>query len=40
VKNEEIILLIGGTGAGKSTTIHYLAGSVLEKVKLRGLDHI
>ncbi|KAL4489791.1 hypothetical protein ABPG72_022431 [Tetrahymena utriculariae] len=27
IEGQEIILLLGGTGAGKSTTIHFLAGS-------------
>ncbi|CAM4971805.1 unnamed protein product [Rotaria socialis] len=39
-KEEDIILLIGGTGAGKSTMIHFLGGSILEQVKVEGLDHI
>ncbi|KAL4441131.1 hypothetical protein ABPG74_002081 [Tetrahymena malaccensis] len=29
IEGQEIILLLGGTGAGKSTTIHFLAGSVM-----------
>jgi flagellar biosynthesis GTPase FlhF len=27
VKNQNIILLLGETGTGKSTTVHFLAGS-------------
>ena len=38
VSNENIILLLGHTGAGKSTTIHFLAGSQLQKDKIT--DHI
>jgi flagellar biosynthesis GTPase FlhF len=34
IKNEEVILLIGRTGAGKSTTTHFLAGSEMEKIKI------
>ncbi|KAL4441130.1 hypothetical protein ABPG74_002080 [Tetrahymena malaccensis] len=29
IEGQEVILLLGGTGAGKSTTIHFLAGSVM-----------
>ena len=31
VKDEDIYLLIGPTGAGKSTCLHYLAGSTMVK---------
>ena len=34
VSNENIILLLGHTGTGKSTTIHFLAGSHLKKHKI------
>lgn len=27
------MLFMGGSGSGKSTTIHYLAGSIMEKKK-------
>lgn len=40
VKGQRIILLLGGTGAGKSTTIHYLAGSKLVLESVGGVDHI
>lgn len=33
VKDKDIILFMGETGSGKSTTIHYLAGSTMEKKK-------
>jgi len=33
VRGREVLLLLGFTGAGKSTTIHYLAGSTMELVK-------
>ena len=36
IQNEEVILLLGGTGSGKSTTIHFLAGSIMA----RDGDHI
>ena len=29
--NKDVVLLIGNTGAGKSTTIHYLSGSKMKK---------
>ena len=35
VKDQEVFLLIGPTGAGKSTTCHYLAGS---KMKIETLE--
>jgi ABC-type sugar transport system ATPase subunit len=31
VKDKEIILFLGNTGAGKSTTIHFLAGSEMAR---------
>lgn len=31
---------MGETGVGKSTTIHYLAGSKMEKLSVNGIDHI
>jgi hypothetical protein len=40
VKGQDILLLLGRTGAGKSTTIHFLAGSKMERKKVDGLDHI
>ena len=40
IKNKDILLLLGGTGTGKSTTIHFLAGSKMEKRKVSGLTHI
>ena len=37
IKDKEIILLLGHLGSGKSTTVHFLAGSRMEltKVKLK-----
>lgn len=40
IKGKNIILFIGPTGAGKSTTIHALSGSTMELVKLNGYNHI
>ncbi len=40
IKDKEIVLLLGITGVGKSTTIHFLAGSKLETTKVKGLRHI
>ena len=39
IENKDIILLIGDTGAGKSTTVHFLAESTLIESN-DGLDHI
>jgi flagellar biosynthesis GTPase FlhF len=40
VKNQNIILLLGDTGTGKSTTIHFLAGSEMRVVNRDGLINI
>lgn len=40
IAGKDIILLFGDTGSGKSTTIHFLAGSKMEKVILEGVNHI
>lgn len=40
IKNKDIIFLLGGTGSGKSTTIHFLAGSTMTATKVGGLNHI
>ncbi|CAF4058236.1 unnamed protein product [Rotaria magnacalcarata] len=45
IRGKEIVLLIGGTGAGKSTTIQFLAGCEMKEVPVevapgRFLDHI
>ncbi|CAF1354843.1 unnamed protein product, partial [Didymodactylos carnosus] len=40
IKNKDIIFFLGGTGSGKSTTIHFLAGSKMVEKKLKGLNHI
>ena len=41
IKDKEILLLLGNTGVGKSTTTHFLAGSTLRKVTaLNKISHI
>ncbi|CAF4693110.1 unnamed protein product, partial [Rotaria sp. Silwood2] len=40
IKGKDVILLLGGTGAGKSTTIHFLEGSKLIETKVKGMYHI
>ncbi|MFN7098275.1 MAG: hypothetical protein ACK4PR_12075, partial [Gammaproteobacteria bacterium] len=39
IKNKDIVLLLGPTGSGKSTTIHFLAKSKIKKVTVDGLQH-
>ncbi|CAF2749764.1 unnamed protein product [Rotaria sp. Silwood2] len=40
IKNKDIIFFLGGTGSGKSTTIHFLAGSKMIENKVTGLNHL
>jgi len=41
LEGEEIVMLIGFTGCGKSTTIHWLAGSKMERwIESNGKPHI
>ena len=40
IKGQDVILLLGGTGAGKSTTIHFLAGSDMIHTEVNGHLHI
>jgi predicted GTPase len=40
IKEKEIIMLLGTTGSGKSTTVHYLAGSKMRMVKVNTITHI
>ncbi|CAM2727660.1 unnamed protein product [Rotaria socialis] len=40
IKNKDIIFLLGGTGSGKSTAIHFLAGSTMTATRIEGLNHI
>ncbi|CAF1013256.1 unnamed protein product [Didymodactylos carnosus] len=40
ITGQDIILLLGGTGSGKSTTIHYMAGSKMAATRVRELNHI
>ena len=36
IKDNDIILLLGSTGAGKSTLMHFLAGSKMRMIEVRG----
>ena len=38
IKDQDIILLLGDTGSGKSTTVHWLSGSTLEEVAVMDED--
>jgi GTP-binding protein EngB required for normal cell division len=40
IAGQDIILILGETGAGKSTSIHFLAGSEMEEIEINGFDHI
>jgi len=40
IADSDIILLLGETGAGKSSLIHYLAGSKMIQTRINGLNHI
>ena len=40
VKDQNIILFLGETGSGKSTTIHYLSGSKMIETVVDGMPHI
>ncbi|CAF1151915.1 unnamed protein product [Rotaria sp. Silwood1] len=40
IKKKDIIFFLGLTGSGKSTTIHFLAGSKMIEIEVRGLYHI
>ena len=43
IKGADIYLLLGGTGVGKSTLIHYLSGSVMKfdtSAAAGGMKHI
>jgi hypothetical protein len=39
-KDQDVLLLLGRTGVGKSTTLHFLAGSEMEKQVVAGIEHI
>jgi energy-coupling factor transporter ATP-binding protein EcfA2 len=40
IRDKDIILMLGNTGSGKSTTIHFLAGSKMEEMEINGIFHI
>ncbi len=40
IKNKKIIIFLGTTGAGKSTTINYLRGKSLKKLEIEYKDVI
>jgi len=40
IDGKDVILFLGKTGAGKSTTIHCLAGSTMEVKTVNGVDYI
>jgi hypothetical protein len=40
LEGKDIILLLGSTGCGKSTTVHYLCGSKMIKTENEDLIHI
>ncbi|ETO01626.1 hypothetical protein RFI_35814, partial [Reticulomyxa filosa] len=40
IKDKNVILFLGGTGTGKSTLIHFLAGSKMEKQAVDDKPHI
>ena len=37
---KDVVLLLGNTGAGKSTFIHYLSGSKMKRELVKGIEHI
>ena len=40
MQDKDVVLLIGSTGSGKTTTIHYLAGTMFEEIVTSdGFDH-
>jgi ABC-type lipoprotein export system ATPase subunit len=40
IAGKETILLLGDSGSGKSTTVHYLSGSEMKLTKTAYLNHI
>jgi energy-coupling factor transporter ATP-binding protein EcfA2 len=40
IKNKDVILLLGSTGAGKSTLMHFLAGSKMRVTEISGIEHL
>lgn len=39
-KDQDVLLLLGGSGSGKSTTLHFLAGSTLHHDLIDGISHL
>jgi energy-coupling factor transporter ATP-binding protein EcfA2 len=39
LKGKDVVLFLGPTGSGKSTTVHFLAGSKMEKREKYGIKH-
>ena len=40
IKGKDIILLVGSTGVGKSTLMHFLAGSKMRMTNVDGIPHV
>ncbi|ETO28585.1 hypothetical protein RFI_08544, partial [Reticulomyxa filosa] len=40
MQGENVLLFLGGTGSGKSTLVHFLAGSTMERQVVDGKPHI
>ena len=40
ISEKDVILLLGSTGCGKSTTIQYLCGSIMKMTMINDLKHI
>ena len=40
IKGKDVILFLGETGVGKSTTIHFLSGSQMVRTVVQGLNHL
>ena len=40
IRGKDVILFLGETGVGKSTTIHFLSGSQLVQTVVQGLNHL
>ena len=40
IQDQDIVLLIGSTGTGKSTLVHYFCGATMEETVIDGMPHI